>query len=270
MRPTERSRQSHSMNFSSERTRLAHHPRDGVAVIDGDAEVFEALHDVAFETAGIRHELDDSLDVRALKGHPARHDETDVSAAEDDDAFAHEIALDVAHLLRHARRVYARGTGARKRDRARRAFSASHREHHRARMKMHQPLLGRERDHFAVTPDRERHRAEHDLDVRLRKFLFKTVGVFGARQLLAEIVQPETRVYALIEYAAETHIALQEQDARALFACGDRRRHTGGSAAYHQHVKPLHSPPPSRQARLSRSVPRPFLSRAWGRRVPRR
>ena len=109
---------------------------------------------------------------------------------------------------------------------------------------MHQPFIGRKHHRLAVLSHRESHRAEHDGDVLLRKFFLETVGVLRSRQLLAEIVQPETRVYALVEYPAQAHVTFDEQDARAPVARGYGGCHARGTSSYHEHVKSFHRPPP--------------------------
>ena len=72
---------------------------NGVAQKERDIVVVQALHDVALESAGVRQKLGHALDVRALKRHAARHDETDVARAENDDAPADHVALDIKVAL---------------------------------------------------------------------------------------------------------------------------------------------------------------------------
>ena len=58
---------------------LALDVHDRVAESERNAEVIETLHDVALEAAGIGHQLRDELHLRALQGHAARHDQTDIA-----------------------------------------------------------------------------------------------------------------------------------------------------------------------------------------------
>ena len=167
-----------------------------------------------------------------------------IAAAEHHHALAHEIALDVAHLLRHTRGVYPRRTRALQRDGTRRALPAPHCEHDCARADVHKPLLGRKRRNPLRSVNREHHGIEQDFHGGSLDFFHKTVGVLGTRQLLAEVVKPEARVYALVEDSAQPVVALDEHDFRARGFRGERRRHTSGSAADDYDITHLHSLPP--------------------------
>ena len=102
--------------------------RNGVGEIKRNVKVIEALHDVSRQTAGIRHDLDAGEHLRALERHAARHDETDVARAENDDAPADHVALNIKVALCSAGGENTCRTGARDGDRAAGALAAAHRE----------------------------------------------------------------------------------------------------------------------------------------------
>ena len=98
---------------------------DRMRKIEGDVKVLQTLHDVAVEPRRIGHQLDDSLDLRALERHSARHDQPDVSAAQNDDLFAGHESVDVDQLLRRTCRKHARRAAAGDVDRPARPFAAA-------------------------------------------------------------------------------------------------------------------------------------------------
>ena len=70
----------------------------------------------------------------------------------------------------------------------------------------------------------------------------ESARVFGAGQLLAEEVQAEAVMYALLKYAAQIVIALQNQHLRARLVRLQRRRQTRRAAAYHDYIIVIHDP----------------------------
>jgi len=68
----------------------------------GNAEIMQALDDVAPETVGVRHDLEHPGDLHAFEGQPPRHDQTDVARAEDGHSPSRQVAEQVDELLRQA------------------------------------------------------------------------------------------------------------------------------------------------------------------------
>ena len=217
---------------------LAEDARHGVVELERNAVVDQALHDVAVEARGIRHELRDELHLGALPRHAARHDEADVAAAEDHDLAPGEEALHVHEPLRAARGVDAGRARAGDRERAARALAAAHREDDRAGAEPDEPARGVHADDLAVLRDGEDHRVGPDLRAGLRRLLHEPPRVFGAGELLAEVVQAEAVVDALAQDAARGGVALQHDDSRVRprLARRDRGREAGGTAADDDHV----------------------------------
>ena len=199
------------------------------------AEVVETLDDVPFQTAGIRHELRDQLHLSALEGHAASHDEPDISRAEDDDLLARHIALDVHEPLRRACREDACRTVAGDVKRSAGLLTAAHSEDDSLRLYPEHAVLAVHRGDGAVGGDVHDHGVELVLYAPFKSLTDEAVGVLGACQLLLEGVQTEAVVNALVEYAAELLVALEDDHAaRSAVVCGySRRESRGTSADYH-------------------------------------
>jgi hypothetical protein len=59
---------------------------DGGREVERDVEVVQALHDVARQAVGVRHQLEHAHHLHPLQDQPPRHDQADVARAEDRDA----------------------------------------------------------------------------------------------------------------------------------------------------------------------------------------
>lgn len=79
--------------------------------IQGNVEVLQALHDVAGQAAGIRHDLHAGQYFGTFQRHAAGHDQADVAAAEDEHPLAYQIALHVDIALGSTGGVDAGGAG---------------------------------------------------------------------------------------------------------------------------------------------------------------
>ena len=204
---------------------------DGMREVEGDAVIVEALDDVALETAGIGHELGDAEDFRAFERHAARHDEADVAAAQNDDALAGHIAVNIDEALRGAGREDACRAVAGDIERAARAFAAAHREDDGLGFDAEHAVRAVHRGHGLVRRDVHDHRVELVLDIALENFVDKARGIFRAGQLFFKGVQAETVVDALIEDAAELSVALEDEDALAAGISGGRSCGKSGRTA---------------------------------------
>ena len=171
---------------------------DGMAEIQRNIVVIEALNDIAVQAGRERHQLGTGEDLRALQRHAAGHDQADIAGAEDHDALAGHIAHEVDVLLRSTGGINTGAAGTRRRQRATRTLAAAHRQDDRLRLDDLHALRGRDTGHqmvFAV------HRKDSgiglDLNAHLGSLVDIALGVFGAGQLLLEAVQTKAVVDAL-------------------------------------------------------------------------
>ena len=190
---------------------LALHVHHGVRQLERYAKVIQALHDVALEPAGVRHELRDARHVRALEREPARHDEADVAGAQDHDLAPRQQAVDVYQALRGAGRVHAGRARAADVQRAARPLAAAHRKHHGPRAHAEDAALCADGRHHALWGHVEHRGLEHALDAALARLRHVAGRVLRARELLLERVEAKAVVDALVEDAAQLRLALQHQ-----------------------------------------------------------
>ena len=95
-----------------------------------------------------------------------------------------------------------------------------------------QSFLAVDRRNMLICADGQYHRVEFIFDLAFKRLRDVTRSVFRAGQLFAEGVQAEAVVDALVQDAAQLHVALKDQDAlAACVICRDSRRQTGGAAA---------------------------------------
>lgn len=197
---------------------------DGVAEVERNAKIVEALDDIALEAAGIGHQLSNGEDFCALERHAAGHDEADVAAAKDDDAAADHAALDVDKALRRPGGVDARRTEAGDVQCAARPFAAAHGEDDALRLNCKAAVYRVECGDGLVRRDAEHHRVQQERDVPLRGLIDESLGIFRAGQLLLEGVESEAVVDALVEDAAELLVPFQNQDVPAARVVRGNRR----------------------------------------------
>ncbi len=115
---------------------------DGMAQIEGDVVVVQALDDVARESAGIGQDLGHGEDLGSFQSHAACHDQSDVPGAQDHDALAHHEAFHVDEALGGPCGVDAGRPGAGDVDGPSGAFPAAHGEHHGLRLEGLETVLG--------------------------------------------------------------------------------------------------------------------------------
>ena len=163
-----------------------------------NAEIVQTLHDIALEAARIRHDLEHHLDFCAFQRHAARHDESDITRAQNNDFFARHIALDIDKALRRAGGVDARRTGAADADCTAAALTATHCKHNRARLNGQNAVLAVDCGDDAILRDAQHHGITLVLDTQLVDLCMEACGILRAGQLLAEDVQTEACVDALL------------------------------------------------------------------------
>ena len=213
-------------------TLLALNVHNGVAELERNAEVVQTLDNIALQTAGIRQQLRYNQHLRALKRHAPRHNEANVAAAENDDSAAGHEALHVDEPLRCTGGINARRAVAGDVQRAAASFPAAHGQDDRACVDLDQSFLAVDRRNMLICADGQYHRVEFIFDLAFKRLRDVTRSVFRAGQLFAEGVQAEAVVDALVQNAAQLHVALKDQDAlAACVICRDSRRQTGGAAA---------------------------------------
>ena len=214
--------------------------RHRVGQIQRDIIIVQALHDVARQTAGIRHHLNAGQHLRALQRHAAGHDKADIARAQNHHAAAHHVALNVQIPLGRARGEYASRARARDGNGAARAFAAAHAQHDGRGLQHNVAVLFIDGVDAFFRRDGQHHRVRLYLYVRLAHQLDEAARVLGARELFFKIMQAEAVVDALVEDAAQRVVALQEQDAaRAALVRGLGRRQPGGACADDDDVVPV-------------------------------
>ena len=199
-----------------------------------NAEIIETLHDVSCQTAGIGHDLADAEHLGTFQRHAACHDQSDITGAEDDDFFAGHEAFYVDISLGTACGVDTGGTGTGDAERTAGTFAASHGEDDRLRLQTDKSRGGGYEGDLAAVRQGEHHGIRDDLDAAFADHIDVSARVFGTGELLAEAVQTEARVNALIQNAARLAVALQNQNifrCQTRIKCGCRSCQTGGTAA---------------------------------------
>ena len=210
-----------------------------------NAEIVQTLHDIALEAARIRHDLEHHLDFCAFQRHAARHDESDITRAQNNDFFARHIALDVDKALRRAGGVDARRTGAADADCTAAALTATHCKHNRARLNGQNAVLAVDCGDDAILRDAQHHGITLVLDTQLVDLCMEACGILRAGQLLAEDVQTEASMDALLQDTADIAVAFQNEDVvTAIFLgcnCGSKTRRAAADNDYTAffHCRPL-------------------------------
>jgi len=80
-------------------TLLALNVHNGVAKLERNVEIVQALDDITLQTARVGQKFCYNQYLRALKGHASCHDEADITAAENDDSTAGHEAFHVDETL---------------------------------------------------------------------------------------------------------------------------------------------------------------------------
>ena len=102
--------------------------------VQRNIEVVQALHDVAVEAVGVRHDLEDAGHLDPFQGQAPRHDQPDVARAEDGDTAAGQHAVQVDEALRQPGREDPGRPCAGDADGGPRPFARAHGQHHGARL----------------------------------------------------------------------------------------------------------------------------------------
>ena len=184
----------------------------GVAEFQRDIKVVQALHDVALQPAGIRHQLGHAKHLGALQRHAAGHDQPDIAAAQNDHAAAGQVALHVDQALRRACGKDTRRAGAGDIQRAARTLAAAHGQHDRLGLHLKQTVGAVHGGDDLVGGQVHHHRVQLVGDALRLDLVGKAGGVFGAGQLLLKGMQTETVVDALVQNTAQLGVALQNQN----------------------------------------------------------
>ena len=208
-----------------------------VAEFERNSEVVQALNDVSVKSAGIRHKLAYELDICSFKRHSSRHNETDVSRAENDNILSGHFALYVDKSLRRARRIHACGAFAGNVELSATSFATAHRKHNSTCVNSkHSVLAVHSRDDvsaaFALL-DSEHHSLYDIRDFPFDNHFLISVRVFGSCQLLAETMKPEAVVNTLAENSAEPFVTFDyKYILYATVISGNGSRHSRGASTY--------------------------------------
>ena len=198
-----------------------------------NAEIIEALHDIASQTARRGVDLEHAGHARAREREAARHDEADVARTKDHHIAARSTALQVHEVLRRPGREHARRARARRSERASAAFARARHKHRRARRN---GLLALRRHDFhrnvarafAAVFHAQHARIANDVHIEALERRELARSVFGTGEFLAKTVQAEAIVDALLQNAALVAFAIDEHHTRAFARSrssrGDARR----------------------------------------------
>ena len=176
-----------------------------------NAEVLQALDDVPPQAAGIGQQLRYGVDFGPLQGHPPGHNQADVAGAEDHHVPPRQPALQIDQPLGRARRIDPGRAEARDVQRAPGPLPAAHGQNHRPGLPAPQSAGAHRRD-GPVRRQREDHgigllrnpRRPHPVQI--------PPGIFRAGQLLAEGVEAEAVVNALVQNAAGIPVPFENQN----------------------------------------------------------
>ena len=112
-----------------------------VAQFQGDAEVVQALHNVALQAAGIGHQLRHAEHLGPFQRHPAGHDQADIAGAQDHHPAPGQIPFHIHQPLGRACRIDAGGAVAGNVQRTAGPLPAAHGQHHRLGVQLEQAVL---------------------------------------------------------------------------------------------------------------------------------
>ena len=214
---------------------------DGMAQLQRNPIVVEALHDVSLESAGIRHELRHDLDLRTLEGHPSRHDEANVSGSEDHHLPSRHEALHVNETLRRTCREDTGRTITRNVECASRPLTAAHRQYDGLRLDLEEPLLTIHRRHHLRRTDIHDHGVQLILDVQRPRLVDEASCVLRSGQLLLKGMQSEAVMDTLVQNTAQFLISLEDEDTvHAAFLRRNRSSQSCRSSAYNYDVIRFH------------------------------
>ena len=221
---------------------------DGI-VVDRDVKVLDALLHVAGQAAGVGHDLHDSRDFAALQDELAGHDQADVAGADDDDAAAGQVTVDIEVALGSAGSHDARAAGTGNEEGVAAALTAAHGEDDGLCPDLHESLF---RTHGSDGPVRVQFDHEGVQEIRNPQLLHHirvSGGKFHAGQILFEAVQAESVMNALLQDSAQGRVPLQDQDIpHTVFICADSGRHSRGPAADDDKFHFFHASTPRRGA----------------------
>ena len=182
----------------------------GMAEQEGYIEIIQALGDVPGQAVGPGQDLRHCLHLGPFQGQPPGHDQPDVPGAQDDCPPARQIALDIDQALGRPRGVHPRRPGAGDVDGAPGPLPAAHGQDNGLGPDLVNP--------FDVDgPDQtglhlHDHCVGHDLNALLLQSIDEALGIFHPGQFLAEEVQAEAVVNALLEDAPQEFVPLDDED----------------------------------------------------------
>ena len=179
-----------------------------MAEIKRNAVIVKALGDISLKTVGIRHKLNNSLNLRPLKGHTARHNKTDVAGTEDEHLFAHHIAFHIDISLGGSGGENAGGAFAGNGDGAAGSFAAAHGKNNGARVNFHIAFFLIDGVNLFLGSDGKHHGIGHNLNAGALKAVDESLGIFRTGKLLFENVKAKAGMYALVKDTAKLFVTL--------------------------------------------------------------
>ena len=177
-----------------------------------NAEVIQTLYDISLQTAGIRHQLGNDLDLGAFQSHTSCHDQSDITGTQDHDFTSGHIAFDVNQTLGGTCGINARGTIAGDVQGAAGTLSAAHGQDHGAGLDLEHAVRPVHGGDYLIMGDIHDHGVQLVFNAQIQDLVNETGRVFGTGQLLFEGVQAETVMDTLVQDAAKFIVTLQNQD----------------------------------------------------------
>ena len=184
---------------------------DRMRKLERDPEIIQALHDIALQSARIRHQLRHHMHFRPFQAHPSRHDQANIPRSKDHDISARHEAVDIDQLLRRSRRVNASRPVSGNIKRAPGTFPASHCKNDRISLYCLQTVFIHER-HLFICIQIKDHRIQKAIDAQIFHLVNETLRIFRTRQLLMKRMQAKPVMDTLIQDAAQTLVPLQDHD----------------------------------------------------------
>ena len=169
-----------------------------MAQLQGDAEIIQALDNVALQTAGVGHQLCHQQYFGALQRHAPGHDQADVPGAQDDHPAARHVAFHIDQALGGAGGEDAGRPETRDIQSASRALPAAHGKDDGAGLEGKDAVGGVDGGYGPIRRDVQYHGVELVGDLPLFYLRDKAGGVLRPGQFFLEGVEPEAVVDALI------------------------------------------------------------------------
>ena len=169
-----------------------------VAQLQRDAEVVQALDNVSFQAAGVRHQLRNHLDLGSFQRHTPCHNQADIAGAQNHYLAAGHVAFHIDKPLGRACGEDARRTVAGDIQRASGTLSAAHGQNHGLRLNPEHALFPVHGRHNLFMADIHNHSVQPVLDAQFLHLVDKPPRILRAGQFLLKGMKPKAIVDTLV------------------------------------------------------------------------